>query len=199
MLFTKTCGRVRRRRRAAPSPTAVPAAGRASPCAAKRRRARFRRACAMARPCASPGQGNAGRRGGAGRRSARDGAVEPHPLFRREGDDLHLDVPVAIHEAAFGAKIDVPSPTGACRVRVPPGTQSGQRFRLRERGVPSPRAGRPGDLIVTVRVVLPPLDDERSRALRARVGVRPTPTMSRKSAAGVSDAWPRRRRARPTT
>ena len=111
------------------------------------------------------GQGNAGRHGGQVGDLHITVHVEPHPLFRREGDDLHLDVPVAIHEAAFGAKIDVPSPTGTCRMRVPPGTQSGQRFRLRERGVPSTRAGRPGDLIVTVRVVLPPLEDERSRAL----------------------------------
>ena len=112
-----------------------------------------------------PGQGSAGRRGGPVGDLHVKVVVEPHPLYTRDGDDLHLDLPVAIHEAAFGAKIDVPSPSGACRVRVPPGTQSGQRFRLRERGVPSTRAGRPGDLIVTVRVVLPPLADERSRAL----------------------------------
>jgi molecular chaperone DnaJ len=112
-----------------------------------------------------PQQGNAGRRGAPAGDLRVTVRIEPHPLFRREGDDLHLDVPLAIHEAAFGAKIEVPSPTGPCRVRIPPGTQSGQRFRLRERGVPSARAGRPGDLIVTVRLVLPPLDDERSRAL----------------------------------
>ena len=61
--------------------------------------------------------------------------VQPHPMFRRDGDDLHVTVPIAIHEAALGAKIDVPSLDGPARVRVPPGTQSGQRFRLRERGV----------------------------------------------------------------
>jgi molecular chaperone DnaJ len=111
------------------------------------------------------GQGSAGRHSGPAGDLYIKVHVDPHPLFRREGDDLHLDVPVAIHEAAFGAKIEVPSPTGTCRMRVPPGTQSGQRFRLREHGVPSTRSGRPGDLIVTVRVVLPPLEDERSRAI----------------------------------
>jgi molecular chaperone DnaJ len=111
------------------------------------------------------GQGNAGRRGGAPGDLYVTVHVAPHPMFRRDGDDVRLDVPVAIHEAAFGARIDVPSPTGPCRLRIPPGTQSGREFRVRERGIPSARGGRPGDLVVTVRVVLPPLDDEHSRAL----------------------------------
>jgi molecular chaperone DnaJ len=96
--------------------------------------------------------------------------VQPHPLFRRDGDDLHLVVPVAIHEAALGAKIDVPAPEGTARLRVPPGTQSGQRFRLRERGAPSPRDGRRGDLVVEVRLVLPRLLDERSKELLREFG-----------------------------
>ena len=59
-------------------------------------------------------------------------------VFRREGDDLHIVVPLAVHEAALGAKVEVPArSTGPPALRVPPGTQSGQRFRLRERGVPS--------------------------------------------------------------
>jgi molecular chaperone DnaJ len=111
------------------------------------------------------GQGNAGRRGGASGDLHVTVHVATHPIFRREGDDVRVDVPVAIHEAAFGTRIDVPSPTGPCRLRIPPGTQSGRVFRVRERGIPSARGGRPGDLVVTVRVVLPPLDDERSRAL----------------------------------
>ena len=96
--------------------------------------------------------------------------VEPHPLFRREGDDLHLVVPLAVHEAALGAKIEVPSLEGRARLRVPPGTQSGQRFRLRERGVPSPLEHRRGDLIVEVRLVLPRLLDERSKELLREFG-----------------------------
>jgi molecular chaperone DnaJ len=96
--------------------------------------------------------------------------VQPHPLFQREGDDLHLTVPIAVHEAALGAKIEVPSLDGAARLRVPPGTQSGQRFRLRERGVPSARDGRRGDLVVEVKLVLPKLLDERSKELLREFG-----------------------------
>jgi molecular chaperone DnaJ len=96
--------------------------------------------------------------------------VEPHPRFTREGDDLHLTVPVAVHEAGLGAKIDLPSFDGPIRLRVPPGTQSGQKFRLRERGAPSPRDGRRGDLVIEVRMVLPRLLDERSKELLREFG-----------------------------
>ncbi|MGH9146962.1 MAG: molecular chaperone DnaJ [Vicinamibacterales bacterium] len=115
-------------------------------------------------------------KGHAGRRRAPNGdlhvviQVAAHPLFRREDDDLHLVVPIAIHEAALGAKIDVPSLEGPVRVRVLPGTQSGQRFRLRERGVTSPRTGRRGDLVVEVRLTLPKLLDERSKELLREFG-----------------------------
>ena len=117
-----------------------------------------------------PGKGHAGRNGGEHGDLFITVHVEPHPLFRREGDDLHLVVPVAVHEAALGAKIDVPSLEGSARVRIPPGTQSGQRFRLRERGVPSPRDGRRGDLVVEARLVIPPLLDERSKELMREFG-----------------------------
>ena len=110
-------------------------------------------------------------RGSAGRRSGTTGdlyvtvVVDLHPLFRREGDDLHLVLPVAVHEAALGARVEVPTIGAKTRVRVPPGTQSGQRFRLRERGAPSPRSGERGDLVVEVRIVLPRVLDERSKEL----------------------------------
>ena len=96
--------------------------------------------------------------------------VEPHPLFERHGDDLHLTLPVAVHEAALGAKIDVPTLDGPGRVRVPPGTQSGQRFRLKGRGVSSPQTGRRGDLVVEVKLVLPRVVDERSKELLREFG-----------------------------
>jgi molecular chaperone DnaJ len=115
-------------------------------------------------------KGNAGRHGGPAGDLFITVQVAPHPLYRREGDDLHLVVPIAIHEAALGARIDVPTPDGGARVRVPPGTQSGQRFRLRERGVPSPRDGRRGDLVVEVRLMLPKLLDERSKELLREFG-----------------------------
>ncbi|MGE5357395.1 MAG: molecular chaperone DnaJ [Bacteroidales bacterium] len=112
-----------------------------------------------------PGKGNCGSGGGPCGDLIVTLRVEPHPLFRRHDDDLWLQVPVAVHEAALGTRIDIPTLEGAARLRVPPGTQSGHRFRLRERGVPSPRDGRRGDLIVEIRIVLPPLLDERSKEL----------------------------------
>jgi molecular chaperone DnaJ len=95
--------------------------------------------------------------------------VSPHPVFRRQGQDLHVTVPVAIHEAALGARVDVPAPDGRVQVRVPPGTQSGQRFRLSGRGMPSRDGGR-GDLLVHVHLVLPAVLDERSKALLREFG-----------------------------
>ena len=116
------------------------------------------------------GKGNAGIRGGEPGDLLVTVHVAPHPLYRREGDDLHLVVPIAVHEAALGARVEIPTPEGAARLRVPPGTQSGQRFRLRERGVASTRDGRRGDLVVEVRLMLPKLLDERSKELLREFG-----------------------------
>lgn len=116
------------------------------------------------------GKGNAGSRGGATGDLYITAEVQPHPFLRREGDDLHMVLPIAVHEAALGAKIEVPTFEGPARLRVPPGTQSGQRFRLRERGAPSARGGRRGDLVVEVRLALPRLLDERSKELLREFG-----------------------------
>jgi molecular chaperone DnaJ len=117
-----------------------------------------------------PGKGHSGQSGGESGDLYVTVRVEPHPLFRREGDDLHLVVPIAVHEAALGAKVEVPAPDGPARLRVPPGTQSGQRFRIHERGMPSPQTGRRGDLVVEVRLVLPKVLDERSKELLREFG-----------------------------
>ncbi|HEX6324872.1 MAG TPA: J domain-containing protein [Vicinamibacterales bacterium] len=95
--------------------------------------------------------------------------VAPHQGFRRDGLDLHLTVPIAVHEAALGARIDVPALDGTARLKVPAGTQSGQRFRLRGRGIPS-ASGESGDLVVEVKLVLPPALDERSKSLLEEFG-----------------------------
>ncbi len=116
------------------------------------------------------GNGNAGLRGGPPGDLYITTIVAPHPIFRREGDDVHMVLPIAVHEAALGARLEIPSPDGTARLRVPPGTQSGQRFRLRERGAPSKRDGRRGDLIVEVRLMLPKLLDERSKELLREFG-----------------------------
>ena len=116
-------------------------------------------------------KGNMGTRGGEPGDLYIVTKVGRHRVLRREGQDLHLDLPIAIHEAALGATVDVPTLDGTARLRVPPGTRSGQRFRLREYGVPSPRRdGGRGDLVVAVNVVLPPVADERSKALLREFG-----------------------------
>ena len=116
------------------------------------------------------GKGHVGRNGGENGDLYITVQVQPHPLFRREGDDLHVTMPIAVHEAALGARIEVPSFDGPVRLRVPPGTQSGQRFRLRDRGVPSVRDDRRGDLVVEVKLMLPKVLDERSKELLREFG-----------------------------
>lgn len=92
--------------------------------------------------------------------------IQPHPLFQREGDDIHIKVPVTIAEAALGAKIEVPTIEGTALLKIPPGTQSGQRFRMRERGVPSAqRDGARGDQYVEIQVAVPQVQDERSKEI----------------------------------
>jgi DnaJ-class molecular chaperone len=117
-----------------------------------------------------PEQGNVGERGGPPGDLYITVHVESHEAFRREGDDLHTVASIGIHEAALGAKIEVPAPDGMARLRVPPGTQTGQRFRVRGRGAPSPRDGTRGDLVVEVRIMLPRMLDERSKELLREFG-----------------------------
>jgi len=84
-------------------------------------------------------------------------SIAPHPLFKREGDDLRLDLPVTLYEAALGAKVRVPTLDGAVELAIPPGTNGGRAFRLRGKGFP--RKGGAGDLFATVRIVLPDRPD----------------------------------------
>ena len=117
-----------------------------------------------------PGKGNAGERGGPAGDLYLAVQVAAHDMFVREGDDFHIVAPIGVHEAALGAKIEVPAPDGTARVRVPPGTQTGQRFHIRGRGAVSPRTGERGDLVVEVRIVLPKVLDERSKELLREFG-----------------------------
>jgi molecular chaperone DnaJ len=112
-----------------------------------------------------PGAGNAGRRGGPPGDFVLTVQVEGHPLFRREGDDLHCIVSVGMVEAAMGGHVEVPTPDGPVTIEVPAGTQSGQRFRLRKRGVPRLAGGGRGDLWAEAQVVIPAATDDRARAL----------------------------------
>ena len=80
--------------------------------------------------------------------------VAPHPFFSRQGNDLHLKLPVTLSEAAGGAKIDLPTPSGMVALRIPPGTSSGKRLRVRGHGI-SLKDVPAGDLLVEVQIVLP--------------------------------------------
>jgi molecular chaperone DnaJ len=92
--------------------------------------------------------------------------VAQHPIFKREGHNIHLMIPISVTEAALGAKIEVPTVDGAASMKIPPGTQSGQVFRLREKGAPLLRGGGArGDELVEVKVVVPPVQDERSKEI----------------------------------
>ena len=112
------------------------------------------------------GKGNAGAHGGPPGDLFLIVRVGTHPVFTRTGDDIHVTVPVTVPEASLGAKVEVPTIDGRAQLKIPPGTQSGQKLRMRERGVESAQhAGVRGDQIVTVQVTVPHLQDERSREI----------------------------------
>ncbi|MGH9366179.1 MAG: DnaJ C-terminal domain-containing protein [Thermoanaerobaculia bacterium] len=102
-----------------------------------------------------PGKGGEGSLGGPSGDLYVTVRVAPHPYFERQGDDIHGEVPITVKEAFAGAEIEVPTIHGTMRARIPPGTQSRQKFRLRGKGVRSPRSGQIGDHIYTVRVMVP--------------------------------------------
>ena len=81
--------------------------------------------------------------------------VRPHPVFRREGRSLHVEVPISIGEAIRGAKIEIPTLEGRATVTVPPGTDSGRKLRLRGKGIADPSGGPAGDLLVSVQIRVP--------------------------------------------
>ena len=91
--------------------------------------------------------------------------VAAHTVFTRKGDNIYCAIPVTLPEAALGAKIEVPTVSGKAQLRIPPGTPSGQVFRLREKGAPSLRGNTHGDLYVEVKITLPKLIDEDSKNL----------------------------------
>ncbi|HUO34419.1 MAG TPA: J domain-containing protein, partial [Candidatus Acidoferrum sp.] len=112
------------------------------------------------------GRGNAGLHGGAPGDLYIITKVEPHPFFDRRGDDLYTVVPVTVSEASLGAKVEVPTIDGRSQVRIPPGTDSGKKLRLREKGAPSARhPGKRGDQIIEVQVIVPRPEDEKVRKL----------------------------------
>ena len=108
------------------------------------------------------GQGHPGVNGGAAGDLFLEIQLQPDARYRVEGLDVYENVPVAPWEAALGAQIDVPTPSGTVQVSVPAGSQSGRKLRLRSRGIPGHP---PGDLYLILDLVLPPARDERAREL----------------------------------
>ena len=103
------------------------------------------------------GQGSPGRAG------AGDALIElmirPHPIFRREGDKLVMDLPISVPDAVLGAKIEAPTPEGPVTLTVPKGSSSGSILRLKGRGLPSARGGARGDLLARLQIILPETRD----------------------------------------
>ncbi len=112
-----------------------------------------------------PGKGHAGPDGGPPGDLYIQIETMPHLLFRREGVNIQVKVPITVPEATLGAKIDVPTLEGPAVIRIPPGTKSGQRFRLKGKGVAAFGARSCGDEFVEVTIVPPPFGDERVREL----------------------------------
>ncbi len=81
-------------------------------------------------------------------------AIRPHPVFRREGDNLVMDLPVSVPDAVLGAKVEAPTPEGPVTLTVPKGSNSGSTLRLKARGLPGARGVR-GDLLARLQVMLP--------------------------------------------
>lgn len=102
-----------------------------------------------------PGQGAPGRRGGAPGDLYLNVTVSSHGVFRREGSDIHLTLPISFAEAILGAKVEIPGPEGRLMLKIPAGTQAGTSFRFRGKGFPSVKANGRGDLYVTTQIVIP--------------------------------------------
>jgi molecular chaperone DnaJ len=118
------------------------------------------------------GKGNAGTEGAPAGDLYLIIRVGHHKLFRRVADDIHVTIPITAMEAALGARIEVPTidgeghHAGSAQLKIPPGTQTGQKLRMREKGVPSAtREGQRGDQIVEIKIVVPKVQDERSKEI----------------------------------
>jgi len=112
-----------------------------------------------------PGRGNDGTRGGASGDLFITIEVDSHPFFKREGRNINVKVPITVPEATLGAKIEVPTLYGKATIKIPPGTKSGQKFRMKGKGSPTPGKSLRGDQFVEVSIVPPSFHDERIRGL----------------------------------
>jgi molecular chaperone DnaJ len=111
------------------------------------------------------GEGEAGKQGGPRGDLYVDVRVKEHPLFAREGTQLMCRIPVTYTQAALGTMLQVPLLKGSEQLEIPAGTQPGEVFRLKGKGMPDPRGGRPGDMHVEVQLVVPQKLEEEHEAL----------------------------------
>ncbi len=112
------------------------------------------------------GKGQPGAAGGPAGDALIEITIAAHPLFRREGRDIHLDLPITLGEAVLGGRVTVPTVAGAVTMAVPPGSDSGTKLRLRGKGLPEHDGQPPGDAYATLRVVIGPANDALRDFLR---------------------------------
>jgi molecular chaperone DnaJ len=110
-----------------------------------------------------PNKGNAGINGGGAGDLYIVTNVQDHPVYRREGDNLYVDIDINMFEAALGEKIEAPTPYGAVTLNIPAGTQPGQKFRLKGKGVPMLKGGGTGDLYLVMNLKIPAVAFEADR------------------------------------
>lgn len=101
------------------------------------------------------GKGNAGVGGGPAGDLQLEISLKPHPVFKRQGENVHVQLPVTFGEAALGAKVDVPTLEGVSVMKLPHGTQSGQKFKLSGKGFSTPKSARRGDQYVEIKIMVP--------------------------------------------
>jgi len=111
------------------------------------------------------GKGNAGKFAGKPGDLIITIKVEPHKFFKRNGSNLEIILPVTFTEAALGSKIKVPALNGSTLLKIPPSTKSGQKFRIKNKGIPHPKTGSRGDLIIDIKIIPPPIKDIEIREL----------------------------------
>ncbi len=120
------------------------------------------------------GRGNPGANGGKRGDLYLLVAIHPDPVFRRQGSDIHVTLPVYPWEAALGTELTAPTLTEPVKVKIPPGSKAESKLRLKGKGIPSATGG-PGDLFLTLQIVMPPGITEDERALYERLSAQPHP------------------------
>jgi DnaJ-class molecular chaperone len=96
--------------------------------------------------------------------------VQPHPVFKREGNNLYVDAPVTVAEAVLGGKIKVQTLDGTVNMKLPAGTDSGKKFRLKGKGIPNKKTGITGDQYAVVKIVVPKNVSEKTKKALEEIG-----------------------------